>query len=337
MLSLALGGIGFAAHTLIYKPQGYFETLFAGQPVELKYRELPKPFEVYQFANSLIPKDQIVFTGETMKLDRMPSLTTPAFLPAKYATHVEPNDRVVGVTLNGMTRAYPVKILTYHEAINDRFGAEPLLITYCSLCDSAAVFDRVVDGREVEFGISGMLYNSNTLLYVRNDEKSLWSQLKSTAVTGPHSGVKLATRPVELTTWSDWLARYPQTMVLSKFNGLPRDYDYSINPLGKYADSEMLLFPVEPIDKRLPLKARVLAVWTDETARAYPVAAFESWKEPGELKQSIDGVDFTLLYDPKTESLRIAEAPDTLQRMYAMWFAWHAFHPQTELYAEAAK
>jgi hypothetical protein len=172
----------------------------------------------------------------------------------------------VGVVFGKTAKAYPLKILDYHEAVNDRGGDVPFAVTYCPLCDSAAVFDRRTNDGVIEFGISGLLYNSNVLLYDRRKDgkQSLWSQMMTNSVAGPRVGKSLQTLPLELTTWADWSARHPKTEVLSTETGHHRDYSRS--PYASYFGDDRLMFPVKPLDKRLPLKSRVLGVWSNKTA-----------------------------------------------------------------------
>ena len=229
----------------------------------------------------------------------------------------------------GQARAYPLKILNHHEIVNDKLGDVPIAVTYCPLCDSVAVFGRRVGERTIEFGVSGLLFNSNVLMYDRGGKpESLWSQVGAMGVSGPGARQAMKTVPVELTTWRDWQARYPKTTVLSDQTGHRRNY--RVNPYQGYFNSRSLMFPVQPIDKRLPMKSPVLGVWTAETARAYPLSAFSGNRE---LKQEMDGKQFTLVYNDQENTLRVESADDGVQWMYAFWFAWHAFRPQTEVFS----
>ena len=109
-----------------------------------------------------------------------PSLTNPKLLTVSEAIYLEDHDRVIGVRFGGEARAYPLRVLNWHEAVNDTVGAKAIAVTYCPLCDSSLVFDRDVGGEVREFGISGKLWNSNVLLYDRQKDsrqESLWSQL----------------------------------------------------------------------------------------------------------------------------------------------------------------
>jgi hypothetical protein len=291
----------------------------------------PSPFDEFDLSNSTVPREEIAHGGPPV--DGIPSLTEPEFLSAEDAGYLEPEDRVIGLVAGGEARAYPLKVLDYHEAVNDRIGQTDVAVTYCPLCDSAAVFDRQVGDDVLEFGISGLLYNSNVLLYDRreNSGSSLWSQLQGGSVAGPLAKTKLQTLPFELTTWQDWSVRYPQTKVLSTDTGYGRDYSRS--PYAGYFEQDRLMFPVKSVDERLPVKSRVLGIWTQNAARAWPLTAFTHLKEPTTITDRIGDAHVTLVYDPAAKSLRVTDADEGVQWMYSLWFAWAAFHPETEIYS----
>lgn len=293
-------------------------------------RQTGDPLRTFDLRNAAIPRNQFHSGGPPV--DGIPSLSRPKFIAATQARYLEPSDRVIGVVIEGAARAYPLKVLNYHEAVNDQIGKTPIAVTYCPLCDSVAVFDRRVDDEVLEFGISGLLYNSNVLLYDRRRDggKSLWSQMKSSAVAGPKVRTALKALPVELTTWSDWRARFPETTALSTDTGHQRDYSRS--PYGGYFDSPNLMFPVEPVDRRLPLKTSVLGVWSEKAARAFPLTAFDILKSRQEVQTEVGGKELTLEFNPSSRSLRVVKAADELHWMYAFWFAWAAFHPDTDIY-----
>ena len=128
-----------------------------------------------------MPVEEILAGGPPR--DGIPALDEPKFVSAA-ASVWEDDEHVVGVSVGGESRAYPLAILVWHELVNDSLGGEPILVSYCPLCGTAMVFDRRVGGRERRFGVSGLLYLSDLLLYDRASE-SLWSQISATAVTGP--------------------------------------------------------------------------------------------------------------------------------------------------------
>jgi len=224
--------------------------------------------------------------------DGIPALTNPKLIAGTDAAYLRPEDRVIGVVVESEARAYPLRILNYHEIVNDRVGKLPIAVTYCPLCDSAAVFDRRTPLGEREFGVSGLLYNSNVLMYDRGGQpESLWSQVKTVGISGPAADKSLAVLPVELTTWKDWLARYPRTKVLSDETGHRRDYRRS--PYAGYFTRPELMFPAKPTSDRLPTKSPVLGVWTDGAARGYPASAFG--REAREIKDMLGGKSVLLV------------------------------------------
>lgn len=291
-------------------------------------RRSPPAFDLQ---NTTIRRAEI-FPGGPPR-DGIPALTNPRFLTAEATRYLRPGDRVAGIVGEGEARAYPLRILAWHEVVNDTIGGKPIAVTYCPLCDSVAAFDRRTPDGVKEFGVSGLLYNSNVLMYDRRgNPEALWSQLKAKAVSGPRADQALKPLPVELTTWADWRRRHPGTKVLSTRTGFSRDF--RTNPYAGYFKNPGLLFPVRPVSDRLPEKSRVLGVWAEDgTAKAYPLAEFRLTREPLDIRDEIAGRKLTLHFDPESNSLRVVSADRGLQWMYALWFAWYAFHSHTLVYS----
>lgn len=288
-----------------------------------------EPARRFDLTESVIPVPEILAGGPPK--DGIPALTDPAFMTADEARGLPLTDRVVGFVSGDEARAYPIRILNYHELVNDTCDDLPILVTYCPLCDSAAIFDRRTALGELEFGVSGLLFNNNVLLYNRHAEtESLWSQIRATGVSGPAADSPLESLPVEMTTWGSWLKRYPQTLVLSPVTGYARDYGRS--PYAGYFQLPGLRFPARPLSNRLPLKSSVLGVWTDRETRAYPKSRFTS-DQPRITDTLADGKSITIYYDGYADSLRVEKADAGVRWMYSMWFAWYAFHPETEVYS----
>lgn len=261
--------------------------------------------------------------------DGIPALTNPRAIAVGEADFLRPTDRVVGLVIGNQARAYPISILNYHEIVNDKLGGAPVAVTYCPLCDSAAAFDRRTDFGVREFGVSGLLYNSNVLMYDRGGTiESLWSQVLARGVSGPGVGKSLAALPLEVTTWKAWAERHPATTVVSLETGHQRDY--RANPYRDYFRGNALMFPAEPASDRLGAKERVLGVWHGTTARAYPLSAFG--RNQRRLTDTVDGKQLTVVYDPEAKSLRVEKADDGLQWMYSFWFAWYAMRPETTVF-----
>jgi len=218
---------------------------------------------------------------------------TPDFGVREVSPRLAPFDRVVGVVREEdgepRARAYPLRVLVWHEAVNDRLGG-PLLVTYCPLCGSAVVAERTVDGDVLRFGVSGLLWRDNLVLY-DDAEGSLWSQVAATAIRGPRTGTELTLVPASLSRWDAWRAAYPDTEVLlpPPASGTVRGpeavgRDYTYDPYAAYADNDRVglggLSGTEGesravADDRLPPKVEVLGVRAGGEAVAYPRPAVE--------------------------------------------------------------
>jgi len=281
----------------------------------------------FDLSNTTIPRAEILSGGPPK--DGIPALSNPKFLPAAAATYLQPTDRIIGISVNNEARAYPLRILNYHEIVNDRLADIPIAVTYCPLCDSCAVFDRRTPQGETEFGVSGLLYNSNVLMYDRTGKTaSLWSQLAKQAISGPVANKSLKALPLELTTWKDWQTRHPNTKVLSTETGHHRNYNRS--PYADYFKTPRLMFPAQPSSDRLSAKERILAVWTDQGARAYPESAFSP--NYTQLADTLNGKKISIVFDLQSDSLRVIKADKGIHWLYSLWFAWYAMHPETEVY-----
>ncbi len=284
-------------------------------------RRTTSPFDL---SKATVPKGEIHSGGPAK--DGIPALSKPRLIAAKGATYLAADDRVIGVAMGNEARAYPIRILNYHEIVNDQLGGQAIAVTYCPLCDSAAVFDRNTPGGLREFGVSGLLYNSNVLMYDRNKRaESLWSQLKSEAISGVQVRNRLKRLPLELTTWSDWQSRHPATTVLSPDTGYGRNYSHS--PYGGYFRSPQLMFPARPSSDRLPAKEKVLGVQVGGKTRAYPRLAFSEQRR--RIEDQLGGRRVVVEFNPAADSLRVVEAAEGVTWVYSLWFSWYAMHPET--------
>lgn len=284
-------------------------------------------FNGFDVSNASIPATAILRGGPPR--DGIPAIDHPKFVRAGQAK-LDGIDRVLGVALGGKSRAYPVRILNWHEVVNDRFGARPVVVTYCPLCGTGMAFDPPASAQGKPFGVSGLLYNSDVLLYDRATE-SLWSQILQTAVSGPLRGARLGLLPLTHTTWADWRRRHPDTEVLSTDTGFQRDY--GLDPYAGYDRIQRLMFDVEHRDDRFPLKEWVLGVQVGGKAKAYPFSVLaRTVNANGELSDTVGGQRVRVRYD---RAHGTAEAFDAggkpLPAIMAFWFAWVAFHPGTEV------
>ena len=257
--------------------------------------------------------------------DGIPALDAPKTVAASAAPW-DDDERVIGVAIAGQARAYPLAILVWHELVNDTLGGQPILVSYCPLCGTGIVFDRRIGGKTRRFGVSGLLYRSDLLLYDRETE-SLWSQISAHAVTGPSRGARLRLIRSEVTTWGEWKSAHPSSRVLSRETGHRRRYDEG--PYGDYALTERLLFPV-PRDARYHPKMPTVGLRVaGGAARAYP--AEEVMRAGGEVRERFAGHPVRVAYDGEEQLFRV-EAPAPVEVIEGYWFAWAAFHPDTEVF-----
>jgi len=263
--------------------------------------------------------------------DGIPALTNPRSVAVKHASFLPATDRIVSVSMGGAVRGYPLRILTWHEAINDELGGTPIAVIYCPLCDSVSVVERRIGDKMVEFGISGLLHNSNVLLYDRGDN-ALWSQVGLRAISGPNAGKSLRHLPWRISTFGAFRQAHPDATVVSLDTGHRRDYGR--NPYEAYFRGDRLMFPVSRQDARLAPRTRVVGVRLGERAVAYPLARIGDSPD-GILIDEIDGERLVLRADA-AGGIAVVEAPADAQVVHTFWFAWAAFHPQTQVFGEGA-
>lgn len=278
----------------------------------------------------LIPADEIHFGGPPK--DGIPALDHPKFVRACEARFLQPQDRVLALERNGVAKAYPLNILNWHEIVNDRFGDEAIAIVYCPLCGSGTASLAEIDGRALQFGVSGLLYNSDVLMYDRQTQ-SLWSQIKARAVTGPMKGKRLPGVPVVHTTWSDWLARHPDTLVLSLETGYIRDY--FANPYRGYDQDNNIMFPVRFRSEGYHPKERVLGLELNGKAKAYPFIELDKATTDASvaIHDAFAGQQISVRYDATHHSAEVFDAEgQPLPGITLFWFAWYTFHPETEVF-----
>ncbi len=262
-------------------------------------------------------------------MDGIPALLDPKFVSAKKAdSFLKPGDRVLALTLEGISKAYPIKILNWHELVNDNFKRRPVFVSYCPLCGTGMAFDSLIKGRIYTFGISGLLYNSDVLFY-DHQTGSLWSQIDMKAVTGKMGGTELSPLPVLHTTWERWKSMHSDTLVLSRDTGYLRDYDR--NPYAGYEDDNRLMFPVSEKDDRYGAKEWTLGVKIKGAAKAYPFSELK--KSPEVIDDEIGGVKIKVHFDKKSRTAFVTDKDGKLiSSVVGFWFAWYAFNPDTQVY-----
>ncbi|RLD20921.1 MAG: hypothetical protein DRI69_05270 [Bacteroidetes bacterium] len=221
--------------------------------------------------------------------DGIPALENPEMITANQATYIDDDDLVIGYIHGDEVRAYPHKILDWHEIINDEINGLKVAITYCPLTGTAIGWNRTYDGKSTTFGVSGLLYNSNLMPYDRTTN-STWTQQGLLSVNGPLRGTEVRTFQVLETKWSTWQAMYPQTTVVSLNTGHSRNYQQY--PYGSYRETDGLIFSVSTLDDRLPQKERVHGVIVNGNVKVYRVKSFTS---KSIITENIHGEDIVVV------------------------------------------
>ena len=340
-------------------PQGYdeFKAEF--------YERIDPRFGTY-FRNrgntATIRLDEVRWGG--VRQDGIPPLRNPKMLKAADANYLDKDDVVFGIEVNGDFRAYPKRILAWHEMFVDTVGGVDVAGVYCTLCGTVVLYDTTLNGTKYNLGTSGFLLRSNKLMYDRKTQ-SLWNTLKGEPVVGPLTGkgIALDYRSVVTTTWGKWKSLHPQTQVLSLDTGYRRDYDEGV-AYHDYFATDDLMFNTPFQDSRLANKQEVLAlrfkgqpgsiaidtkflnktpvysgklgsqrfvVITDETGanRVYDPGNVEITNSNGKTVTDKQGGVWKV-----SEARLTASNGQELKRLpyhRAFWFGWQAAFPSTEL------
>ena len=301
-------------------------------------------------------------------VDGIPALQNPRFVAAAEATYLSDAEPVFGVEIAGDARAYPLRILDWHEMANDVVGGVPVALAYCTLCGAGVLYDARAGGRTFTFGSSGFLYESNKLMFDRQTD-TLWNQLTGEPVNGPLAEGVLALKrlPVVVTSWGRWRGAHPATRVLDIHTGYDRDYTPG-KAYGKYFASPDLMFPVWKRSRALSDKAWIFALLVGSSPKAYPLDALARERV---VDDTLGGTPVVLLADPTPPEAREVRAyargafrfkpgKDTLAPVdqegrpwrateealegpggeklprlpghLAYWFGWFSFYPRTEIY-----
>ena len=232
------------------------------------------------FNGASIPLSEIIEEEFLGLRDRIPPLDNPIYESALEATWLDPNDLVLGfIASDGQAYAYPAGILNFHEIVNTTIAGEPIVITFCPLCRSGVVYDRQLGDRVLTFRNTSALYQSDLVMFDR-ETLSYWFQAGGQAIVGELTGLSLKPKPSTLTSWAQWLAMNPRTLVLSRDTfGNPSFLEaYERDPfldLETHLNGGSFPFPVTDaaIDDRLRPAELVLGIEVDSISRTYPIAA----------------------------------------------------------------
>ncbi len=302
--------------------------------------------------------------------DGIPALRNPRIINANQSDLAD-NELVTGVVYKNVVRAYPHNILNWHEIVNETYLQDNVVISLCPLTGSSMGWHVGTNLEEPYYGVSGLLYESNLILFDRETD-SHWSQMLKQGINGSRIDEVPQDIQVVETTWGTWKAMYPDTDILSENTGFTRDYH--VYPYGNFRTDTRLIFSVQNFDQRLHPKERVLGIRTDDTSRVYPLENFSS--DIQVINDSLDGepvvivgssdlnfaVAFKRMLDDGTvmEFSHVnEELPIVMQDEFgtswdvfgravageregsqleitdsyiAYWFAWAAFHNDAEIY-----
>jgi len=296
-------------------------------------------------------------------LDCISSIENPVFEKASEA-NLRNDETVIGIDYNGIEKAYPFS--RFREVINDAAGDEPILITWCPLCGTAIAFKRKIDGKEVEFGVSGKLLNSDLILYERKDF-TLIQQINGKSIVGNILHEDLERIPSDTVRWKDWIKMHPDTLVL-----VSGDQTRSTGKLLPYEDTIRSIRDTKTVktDNRLESHEFIVGIEIKGVIRAYPLRKI---RDLNIINDKIEGINIVILNIPGTDFVRILKSEvdgkildlelrnenfydkisgttwdfdgfgidgvnkgkilEKIDFVRSFWFGWVAFHPDTELYS----
>ncbi|NKB60420.1 MAG: DUF3179 domain-containing protein [Alphaproteobacteria bacterium] len=269
--------------------------------------------------------------------DGIPSVDNPKFVPVAKAQDLTDTEPVIGLTVNGVSKAYPLRILIWHEIVNDTIGGVPVSVTFCPLCNTAVVYDRRLDGKVLDFGTTGKLRNSDLVMYDRQTE-SWWQQFLGQGIIGEMTGKTLKAMPARLESWAKFKARAPQGQVqvprskgmrnyggnpYAGYDSLPRPFLYSgempanVAPLSRVVStldrSQAWSLDLLREKKEIRLADGLIFRWTPGQNSALDSAVIAKGSDVGNVTAQRDGKDIPYFVD--------------------FAFAFHAFFPKATIHS----
>jgi len=330
------------------------------------YGLLDPKFRSY-FSPGLISKirlDEVVWGG--VMQDGIPPLRNPKMITAEEADYLDDSNIVFGIEVNGDARAYPKRILAWHEMFVDAVGGVPVAGVYCTLCGTVILYETTQDGVKHQLGTSGFLYRSNKLMYDKATQ-SLWNTLWGRPVIGPlaKKEIQLKRRWVVTTKWGEWRRRHPETTVLSLETGHQKDYSEGA-AYRDYFATDKLMFTVPKLDRRLKNKDEVLALQFEQAGEEQLAIAAKFLKKKPLYQDRVGPVEFVVATDRSganrvyesggrkfvefdgdrvlkdasgvrwslTEEGLESDGGEVLSRLpahRAFWFGWYSAYPATRL------
>lgn len=313
--------VGLAASIIMISPSSA-----AKVPKDWK-REWPQT----DFTQHSVSFDEILSGG--VAKDGIRSIDSPRFEPANAIVDLVDTEPVVTLSIAGNARAYPIRVLTRHEIVNDVFDGVPVTVTFCPLCNAAIAFDRRIDSRVLEFGVTGKLRNSDLVMYDRATE-SWWQQFSGEAIVGEMTGAQLKFLPVRLESWGRFKQRFPNGQVLSPLS--PPLSAYGENPYVKYDTSRRPFLYKGDLPKGVPPMTRVVVIgneaWSVEVLRNSGVIETDTYRISWTSGQNsaLDTRDISKGRDVGNIVVQQRQDDDWVDAVHDVTFAFvfHAFHPE---------
>ena len=280
--------------------------------------------EEFDLSNLTIKREQILHGGPGK--DGIRALVNPERIPIAEVNDANASQRVIGVSIGKSQVAYPIDILIAHEIVNDVVDGVPIAVIYCPLCDSASVVDRRVDDNDtvLEFGVSGLLLNSNVLMYDRTDD-ALWSQLGFAAISGPHAGTVLESLPMNVQTLAAFRAMSPNGAILKKV--LQRDlpiYATARGSYSRYFESDDISFPVEFSNDALPAKTLGIGIAAGKKAWFIPLRGIDDFV-------TIETPLGMVRIEVCDRGFEVTEKPTDILVVQTFFHSWAGFHPEVKI------
>jgi len=272
------------------------------------FSNIDKKFSDYIYPNveHRIRLEEIVWGGAAAGTG-IPTLTAPKLVSAEQARYLGDNEKVFGVSINGDARAYPYRIMDWHEMLNDVVGGVPVTLAYCTLCGSGILFDskpagtHPLAGTKLTFGSSGLLYRSNKLMY-DHSTNSLWNQFTGKPAVGTlaHTDLQLTPRAMVTTSWKEWRRLHPKTRVLDINTGYDRNYQTGA-PYADYFASPDLLFPAATDRQQGKPKSELYVLRISGSEKSWPL---ERFKGGAVINDQVGALKLVLIGYAKTKTVR---------------------------------
>jgi hypothetical protein len=289
------------------------------------------------FSRHSVAYNEIVSGGPSK--DGIPAIDQASFVAVAEAHGLAPHEPVISVQIGGEARAYPLRVMIWHEIVNDTVGGTPIAVTWCPLCNSSVVFDRHAGGRTLSFGTTGKLRNSDLVMYDRETE-SWWQQFGGDCIVGTLVGAELKYLPARVESVERFRARFPHGRVLVPPD--PEGRDYGRNPYAGYDSAGRPFLYRGSLPQGVPPLARVVSVgegaWTLDLVKSrqrLEVGELVITWEPGQ-NSPLDAAQIEAGQDIGNVVVQRRTAQGLEDAVYdvSFAFAFHAFHPQAPIHVK---